>query len=80
MPGVRWFFQYESGEFETPAQIPRGSYVLSGYAAQRAVDNSPGAASTASRELDAAALYFYEPTARGGQSGYLGSNSAAIPG
>jgi hypothetical protein len=74
--GVRWFFQYESGVFEAPAQIPTGSYILSGYAAQRAVDNSPGVASTASRQLDAAVLYFLEPAARGGHSGYLASNSS----
>ena len=81
--GVRWFFQYESGEFEAPAQIPAGSYVLSGYAALRASDIgdgvSPGVATTASRQLDAAALYFLEPAARGGQSGYLASNSADNP-
>jgi len=83
IPGVQWFFQYESGVFEAPAQIPIGSYVLSGYAAQRASDIasgiSPGVATTASRELDAAALYFFEPAARGGQSGYLGSDSATNP-
>jgi hypothetical protein len=81
--GVRWFFQYETGVFESPAHIPAGSYILSGYAAQRASDIaggvSPGVATTASRELDAAALYFFEPVARGGQSGYLGSNSSDNP-
>ena len=74
--GVRWFDQYETGLFEAPAKIPRGSYILSGYAEQRALDNSPGAASAASRQLDAAALYFYEDAAEGGaKSGYLASNS-----
>jgi hypothetical protein len=79
--GVRWFSQYESGVFEAPAQIPTGSYILSGYAAQRTVDIgsgvSPGVATTASRQLDAAALYFLEPAARGGQSGYLASDSGS---
>ncbi len=77
--GVQWFFQYQRGQFEAPAQIPRGSFVLQGYAAQRAFDNSPGVSSTASQQVDAAALYFYAPTARGGQSGYLGSNAANNP-
>jgi sugar lactone lactonase YvrE len=77
--GVRWFPQYERGQFETPAQIPAGSYVLSGYAGQRALDNSPGVASAASRELDAAALYFLEPADRGGASGYLASDAVANP-
>jgi hypothetical protein len=75
--GVRWFPQYEAGAFETPAQVPVGSYVLDGYAQQRALDNSPGAASDASRELDAAALYFFNLAAFGGASGYLASDSTA---
>ena len=81
--GVQWFCQYESGEFEPPAQIPAGSYVLDGYASQRASDIasgvSPGVATTASRQLDVAALYFLEPAALGGQSGYLGSDSVDNP-
>jgi hypothetical protein len=77
--GVRWFFQYESGQFEAPPQIPAGNFVMEGYASQRAADNSPGVASGASRQLDAAALYFLEEAGRGGQSGYLASNAPGNP-
>ena len=75
--GVRWFFQRETNAFDAPPQIPRGSYVLAGYASQRAADHSPDVSTGASRQLDAAVMYFLEPTARGGQSGYLASNSAS---
>ena len=77
--GVRWFFQHERGAFETAPQIPRGSYILEGYASQRAADASPGVSTPASQQLDAAALYFLEPAARGGQCGYLASNSTVNP-
>lgn len=72
--GVRWFFQSEVNAFEAPPQIPRGTYVMAGYSAQRAADHSPDVSTGASRQLDAAVMYFLEPTARGGQSGYLASN------
>jgi hypothetical protein len=75
--GIRWFFQEQRGSFEAPPQIPTGFYVLDGYASQRAVDGAPDVSSPASQQLDVAVLYFMEPTARGGQSGYLASNSAA---
>lgn len=77
--GTRWLFQHDGGRFEAPPQIPRGSYVLQGYAAQRAADASPGTSTAASQQLDAAAMYFLEPSARGGQSGYLASNLASNP-
>lgn len=68
---VRWFFQRHKGEFEPPAQTPRGWYAFSGYAAARTNDNSPGVSSPTSQNLDVAALYFLEDAGRGGQSGYL---------
>jgi len=74
---VRWFFQREKGEFEPPAQTPRGWYVFSGYAAARTNDNTPGVSSPASQNLDVAALYFLEDAGRGGQSGYLVSEPGA---
>lgn len=77
--GTRWLFQHDPDRFAAPPQIPRGIYVLEGYAAQRTADASPGALTAAARQLDAAAMYFLEPSARGGQSGYLASNSAANP-
>lgn len=73
--GVRWFFQRYKGEFEPPAQTPRGWYAFGGYAAARTNDNSPGVSSPASQNLDVAALYFIGDAARGGQSGYLVSDA-----
>jgi hypothetical protein len=75
VPGVQWYYQYAAGRFETPPEAPAGSYMLNGYAAQRALDDTPGVASAASRQLDAAVLYFLAPAARGGASGYLASNA-----
>lgn len=75
--GIRWSFQHERGVFEAPPQIPRGMYTFTGYAGQRAADNSPGISSTPSQQLDVAALYFLEPAARGGASGFLASDSTA---
>ncbi len=71
VPGVKWFFQRQKGEYEPPAQTARGWYVFSGYAAARTNDASPGVSSPASQNLDVAALYFLEDAGRGGQSGYL---------
>jgi hypothetical protein len=50
---------------------------MDGYAAQRAIDNTPGVASAASRQLDAAALYFFQEADGGGYSGYLASDSSS---
>jgi hypothetical protein len=71
VPVVRWFFQRYNGEFEPPAQTPRGWYAFSGYAAARTNDNSPGVSSPTSQNLDVTALYFTEDAGRGGNSGYL---------
>ncbi len=74
--GVRWFFQHQRDAFESTPQIPRGTYLFQGYAAQRAADRTPGQSSAASRQLDVAVMYFFEPAGRGGQSGFLASNSS----
>jgi hypothetical protein len=71
VPNVRWFFQRHLGTYEPPAQVPRGWYAFSGYAAARTNDNSPGISSPTSQNLDVAALYFAEDAGRGGYSGYL---------
>ena len=73
--GVQWLFQRERGVHEPAAMIPRGFFLMSGYAAQRAADNSPGTSSPQSQNLDAAALYFLSDAGRGGFSGYLASDS-----
>jgi uncharacterized repeat protein (TIGR03803 family) len=76
---VWWFFQREAGEYDPVPQVPRGWYVFQGYAASRTADitnaqnSGVGAddSSTATRQLDAAALYFFEAAGRGGYGGYL---------
>jgi uncharacterized repeat protein (TIGR03803 family) len=74
--GVQWLFQRQQGTYEPVPQTPRGSYILSGYAAQRALDNNPGASSAASQNLDVAAVWFFEEDAgRDGFGGYLASDS-----
>jgi hypothetical protein len=73
--GVRWFFQRYAGRFEPPSQLPRATYIFSGYAAQRQADQSPGVATAQSQNLDMAALVFSESAGRGGFSGYLVSDS-----
>ena len=72
--GLEWLFQQDRGVHEPRPQIPRGYYLMTGYAAQRVLDNSPGTSSPQSQNLDAAALYFLEDAARGGFSGYLASD------
>lgn len=74
--GVRWYFQRQQGVHEPLAKTPRGYYLLSGYAAQRVAEHTPGTATPQSQHLDAAALYFLEDASRGGYSGYLSSDSA----
>ena len=73
---MRWFFQQEKGVHEPVPLTPRGYYLMSGYAAQRASENTPGTSSPASQNLDAAALYFQQDAGRGGYSGYFASDSA----
>ncbi len=74
--GLQWLFQQDLDTHEPRPQTPRGYYLMTGYAAQRIADNSPGTSSPASQNLDAAALYFSEDAGRGGFSGYLASDAA----
>lgn len=74
--GLQWLFQRERDTYEPVPQIPRGSYILSGYAAQRNADATPGTSSAASQNLDVATVWFYEENAaRGGSGGYLASDA-----
>jgi hypothetical protein len=79
---VWWFYQMHRGEYEPKPERPRGYYVLEGYAAQRATDRTigmpEGDSSTESRNLDVAALYFYEPPGRGNYGGYLVSSPEGV--
>ena len=72
---LQWLFQRDRGSYEPVPQIPRGSYLLSGYSAQRALENTPGSSSPESQTLDAAALWFVEDASRGGFGGYLASDA-----
>ncbi len=74
--GLQWLFQNDRGAHEPVPVVPRGSYLMTGYAAQRAVDNSPGVSSPASQNLDAATMFFLQDVGRGGFSGYLASDTS----
>ena len=73
--GLQWLVQRDRGTYEPNPQIPRGFYVISGYAAQR-FTRTPGESTPQSQHLDAAALYFLEDAGRGGFGGYLASDEA----
>lgn len=67
---VWWFFQRHRGDHEPLAQQPRGWHVFEGYAAARAGDPGPNESTVETRNLDVAALYFFEDAGRGGYGGY----------
>jgi hypothetical protein len=73
--GLQWLHQQHAGVFEPIPAVPRGYYLIDGYASQR-LSETPGSFSLASRHLDAAALYFLNnlAAARTGYSGYLASD------
>ncbi len=74
---LTWLFQREIDVHEPVPVPPRGFYLMSGYAAQRAIDNTPGVSTPSSQNLDAAALYFADNAiSRNGYSGYLASDLA----
>lgn len=72
---IQWLFQRSSSAYEPEPQTPRGIFPLSGYAAQRQTDGTPGESSPASQNLDVAALFFLESAGRGGSGGYLASDT-----
>lgn len=72
--GVQWLYQRHRGLHEPVPRTPRGFYFLTGYDAQRQVEDSPGTFSPQSRNRDVAALYFTEDAARGGYGGFLASD------
>jgi len=75
--GMQWLLQRDHGSYEPTPQVPRGSYVFTGYEAQRLSEGTPGTLSMASQNLNVAALYFAEDAGRGGFSGYLASDKQA---
>ena len=74
--GVRWLFERDAGIHEPVPTQPRGFYLMTGYAAQRTLENTPGESTPASQNLDAAAMYFAANVSRNGYSGYLASDLA----
>jgi phosphodiesterase/alkaline phosphatase D-like protein len=74
--GLQWLFQNDRNVHEPVPVIPRGSYLMTGYAAQRALDNSPGVSSPESQNLDVATMFFLQDVGRGGFSGYLASDTS----
>ncbi|MEP4079813.1 cadherin-like beta sandwich domain-containing protein [Haloferula sp.] len=73
--GVRWLFQREADIHEPVPVEPRGFYLMTGYADQRAAENTPGISAPESQNLDAAAMYFSMDISRNGFSGFLASDS-----
>ena len=72
--GLQWLFQRHRDVYEPTPLVPRGFYTMTGYAAQRAADNSPGISTPESQHLDAAAVFFAEDAGRGSFSGFLASD------
>ena len=73
---LQWLLQRDQAQFEPVPQVPRGFYVFTGYAAQRATEGTPGTLAVQSQNLDVAALYFDQPAGRGGFSGFLATTTA----
>lgn len=76
---IYWSPQRHAGEFEPRGRKARGAIVFAGYSAQRLVENTPGISSVAAQDLDVAALFFFEPAAWSGSSGYVMSDAPANP-
>ena len=78
---VQWFQQrhrHNDIPYEPAPEEPRGWYVFDGYAGEMGAvaQDPPGATSLATRELDVATLFFFQPDWRGGASGYLAASEA----
>jgi hypothetical protein len=78
--GVDWFGERQAGQYEPRPIGARGWYVNTNYIYQRKIERAagfaPGVSSIASQQWDVAALYFDQPVAHGGFSGYLLSDAA----
>ena len=73
--GLQWLFQRDRGVHDPVPRTPRGHYLMTGYAAQRIADDSPGVSSPQSQNLDVATMFFLQDIGRGGYSGYLASDT-----
>lgn len=72
--GLQWQCAPVPLQFEPTPLVPRGAYLLDGYAAARA-GTEAGVGTPASQSLDAAALYFLSSAANSGRSGFLVTNA-----
>jgi hypothetical protein len=73
---IEWFHERQAGDYEPRPLRATGFYVFDEYAAARRRERvegklPPGVSGAESQRWDVAAIYFGEPAARGGQSGYL---------
>lgn len=75
--GLQWLFQRDRDVHDPVPLTPRGHYLMTGYAAQRILDNSPGVSSPQSQNLDAATMFFLQDVGRGGYSGYVASDTSS---
>jgi autotransporter-associated beta strand protein len=79
IPGLQWLFQRDREVHEPRPLVPRGFYIFDGYAAQREVDQTPGAPSLEAQQYNAAAVYFLGDAGRGGFSGFLATDPSTQP-
>jgi hypothetical protein len=75
IPRASFLLQRFAGKYEPVPQNARGWQVLSGYAAQREIEQNPGVRSLQSDSLDIAAMFFFSPVGCGAFSGYLVSDA-----
>ena len=73
---IEWFHERHAGEYDPRPFRAAGFYVSGQYATERRKERleqglAAGISGEGSRQWDVAAVYFNEPIARGGQSGYL---------
>jgi outer membrane protein assembly factor BamB len=80
VPSIEWFPARQAGEYEPRPLLASGWYVPTNYVTQRRHERidlglAPGLSTPASQQWDVGAIYFSEPVARGGFSGYLLSDN-----
>ncbi len=77
---IEWFHERQAGDYEPRPLRATGFYVFDQYAEARRRERlegklPPGVSGSESQRWDVAAVFFSEPAARGGQSGYLLSDA-----
>ncbi|MBI4658526.1 MAG: immunoglobulin domain-containing protein [Verrucomicrobia bacterium] len=76
---VEWFHERHAGDYESRPMRGLGWYVMDQYLIERRKEREqglkPGVSSRASQQWDIAAIYFDQPVARDGESGFLLSDA-----